>query len=87
MPSACRAGGRRARPAGSKPLARGPARQTAGSFGLGWARINNARILRADDLIGSLEPGKLADFVVLDRDPPACHVERTPVEGGLQNHV
>jgi predicted amidohydrolase YtcJ len=30
--------------------------------------INNARILLFEDAIGSLEVGKFADFVVLDRD-------------------
>jgi predicted amidohydrolase YtcJ len=34
--------------------------------------INNARILRAEDKIGSLEVGKLADLVVLDRDLLTC---------------
>jgi predicted amidohydrolase YtcJ len=34
--------------------------------------INNARILFLDDLIGSLEPGKFADLVVLDRDLLTC---------------
>jgi imidazolonepropionase-like amidohydrolase len=29
----------------------------------------NARILRLDDRLGTLEPGKLADFVVLEGDP------------------
>jgi predicted amidohydrolase YtcJ len=29
---------------------------------------NNAWFLRMEDKIGSIEPGKLADFVVLDRD-------------------
>jgi hypothetical protein len=37
--------------------------------------INNAHILRADDKIGSLEVGKLADFVVLDRDLLTCPVD------------
>src|SRR5437773_4279342 len=37
--------------------------------------INNARILRADDQIGSLEAGKLADFVVLDRDLLSCPLD------------
>src|SRR5262249_52372183 len=34
--------------------------------------INNARILFLDDLTGSLEPGKLADLAVLDRDLLSC---------------
>jgi predicted amidohydrolase YtcJ len=34
--------------------------------------INNSRILFLEDLIGSLEPGKFADLVVLDRDLLTC---------------
>ena len=34
--------------------------------------INNARILRRDADIGSLEPGKLADLIVLDTDLLTC---------------
>jgi predicted amidohydrolase YtcJ len=34
--------------------------------------INNAHILFLDDLLGSLEPGKLADLAVLDRNLLTC---------------
>jgi predicted amidohydrolase YtcJ len=34
--------------------------------------VNNARILFLEDVIGSLEAGKFADFVVLDRDLLTC---------------
>ena len=34
--------------------------------------INNARLLFLEDRIGSLEEGKQADFVVLDRDLLTC---------------
>jgi predicted amidohydrolase YtcJ len=34
--------------------------------------INNAFILRMDEEIGSLEAGKQADFIVLDRDILTC---------------
>jgi len=49
--------------------------------------INNARLLRCEDRLGSLEPGKLADFVVLDTDLLTCRpeaIERTQV---LQTYV
>ena len=34
--------------------------------------INNAWLMRAEDEIGSLEPGKRADFIILDRDLLTC---------------
>lgn len=33
--------------------------------------INAAAAMRIDDIVGSIEPGKRADFVILDRDPLA----------------
>ncbi len=37
--------------------------------------VNNAYILGIEDQVGSLEPGKLADLIVLDRDLLTCPVE------------
>lgn len=37
--------------------------------------INNARLMFFDDQIGSIEPGKLADLVVLDRDLLTCPID------------
>src|SRR5258705_1023544 len=34
--------------------------------------INNARLLNCDDQLGSLEPGKLADLILLDTDLLRC---------------
>jgi hypothetical protein len=38
--------------------------------------INNAYLLFLDEQVGSLEPGKLADLIVLDRDVLQCPVDQ-----------
>lgn len=38
--------------------------------------ISNARVLRCEDRVGSLEPGKLADLIVLDTDLLTCPEEK-----------
>jgi predicted amidohydrolase YtcJ len=51
--------------------------------------LNNAKVLRSEDEIGSLEPGKFADLAILSTDlltcPPekiaACEVFRTYLRG------
>jgi imidazolonepropionase-like amidohydrolase len=42
------------------------------------ATINAAYELHQDDSTGSLEAGKLADLIVLDRNPLACRRKRSP---------
>lgn len=37
--------------------------------------INNARVLRCEDHLGSIEPGKLADLIVIDTDLLMCGEE------------
>jgi predicted amidohydrolase YtcJ len=49
--------------------------------------INNARLLHCDDHRGSLEPGKLADFAVLDADLLKCPLERIVKTQVLRTYV
>jgi predicted amidohydrolase YtcJ len=39
---------------------------------------NNAYILFLDDQIGSIEPGKRADLIVIDRDILTCPIDDIP---------
>jgi predicted amidohydrolase YtcJ len=49
--------------------------------------INNARILRCDDTLGSLEPGKVADLIVLDTDLLTCPEEKIASTRVLRTYV
>ncbi|MSU36080.1 MAG: amidohydrolase [Pedosphaera sp.] len=49
--------------------------------------INNARILGCDDQLGSIEPGKLADLVVLDTDLLTCADKKIAATQALQTYV
>jgi predicted amidohydrolase YtcJ len=49
--------------------------------------INNARLLFAEDRAGSLEPGKLADLVVLDTDILKCPEEKIAGTRVLRTYV
>ena len=49
--------------------------------------INNARILLCDDKLGSLEAGKLADFIVLDTDILTCAEDRISSTQVLRTYV
>ena len=49
--------------------------------------INNARLLFAEDRAGSLEPGKLADLVVLDTDILKCSEEKIVETRVLRTYV
>jgi len=48
--------------------------------------VNNARILFLEDAIGSLEPGKFADLVVLDRDLLTCPEDQIASAQVLQTY-
>lgn len=49
--------------------------------------INNARILRCPGQRGSLEPGKLADFIVIDRDLLTCPEDQVAATQVLRTYV
>lgn len=49
--------------------------------------INNAKIMFMDDQVGSLEPGKLADFILIDRDLLACPDEEIKETKVLATYV
>jgi predicted amidohydrolase YtcJ len=49
--------------------------------------INNARILFMENRVGSLEPGKLADFLILDTDPLTCSPDQLTATRVLRTYV
>ena len=49
--------------------------------------INNARILGCDDKLGSIEPGKYADLIVLDTDLLTCPDGKIATTRVLQTYV
>jgi predicted amidohydrolase YtcJ len=49
--------------------------------------INNARVLDCDDKLGSLEPGKLADLIVLDTDLLTCPEDQIAGTQVLRTYV
>jgi predicted amidohydrolase YtcJ len=49
--------------------------------------FNNARVLGCDEKLGSLEPGKLADLIVLDTDLLTCPEEQLAATRVLRTYV
>ncbi len=49
--------------------------------------MNNARVLACDDKLGSLEPGKLADLIVLDTDLLTCAEDKIAATQVLRTYV
>ena len=49
--------------------------------------INNAWLLFCEDQLGSLEPGKLADFIVLNTDLLSCPADEIPYTKVLKTYL
>jgi predicted amidohydrolase YtcJ len=49
--------------------------------------INNAKILFLEDKVGSLEPGKLADLIVIDTDLLNCPEDKMKETKVLQTYL
>jgi predicted amidohydrolase YtcJ len=49
--------------------------------------MNNARVLRCENQLGSLEPGKLADLILLDTDVLTCPEEKIAATRVLRTYV